>query len=53
MRYFISEISQQELGNIKGFLKSAQSIYDENMTAYVKLVLRRPLARLIVSAAGQ
>ncbi|KAF8519134.1 exocyst complex component sec3 subunit [Hysterangium stoloniferum] len=47
MRYFISEISQQEVGNIKVFMRPAQSIYDENLNAYVKLVLRRPLARII------
>ncbi|KAF8578441.1 hypothetical protein K439DRAFT_1638802 [Ramaria rubella] len=47
MQYFITEISQQEVGNVKAFLQQAQGIYDENLNAYVKLVLRRPLAKII------
>lgn len=49
MQYFISEVSQLEVGTVKTFLQRAQTIYDENLNAYVKLVLRRPLAKILVS----
>lgn len=49
MHYFIAEITQQEVGNVKSFLRQAQAIYDENLNAYIKLVLRRPLAKILVS----
>lgn len=49
MHYFIGEISQQELGAIQGFLRRAESIYDENLNAYVKLVMRRPMGKILVN----
>lgn len=53
MHYFITEISQQDVGNVKSFLRQAQTIYDENLNAYIKLVLRRPLAKILVSDSFQ
>ncbi|KAI0688760.1 exocyst complex component Sec3-domain-containing protein [Cytidiella melzeri] len=47
MHHFVAEMSQLNLGSVAIFLQSAQAIYDENLTAYVKLVLRRPFAKLI------
>lgn len=32
-----------------GFLRKAEAIYDENLGAYVKIILRRPFAKIIVS----
>jgi Exocyst complex component Sec3, C-terminal len=49
MHYFIGEISQQELGAIQGFLRRAEAIYDENLGAYVKLVMRRPMGKILVN----
>ncbi|KAH7885936.1 exocyst complex component Sec3-domain-containing protein [Phlebopus sp. FC_14] len=47
MHYFVAEISQLELGSVIGFLRQAESIYNENLAAYVRIVLRRPFAKLI------
>ncbi|KIK94025.1 hypothetical protein PAXRUDRAFT_828414 [Paxillus rubicundulus Ve08.2h10] len=47
MHYFVAEISQLESGSVTGFLKQAEVIYNENLTAYVRIVLRRPFAKLI------
>ncbi|KAF8498012.1 exocyst complex component Sec3-domain-containing protein [Gautieria morchelliformis] len=47
MHYFITEITQQDVGNVKSFLRQAQTIYDENLNAYIKLILRRPLAKIL------
>lgn len=48
MHYFVAEISQLESRSVSGFLKQAEAIYNENLTAYVRIVLRRPFAKLIV-----
>ncbi|KAF8330358.1 exocyst complex component Sec3-domain-containing protein [Cantharellus anzutake] len=47
MHYFVAEISQQELGAVQGFLRRAEAIYDENLSAYVKLVLRRSMGKIL------
>ncbi|KAF8140415.1 exocyst complex component Sec3-domain-containing protein [Boletus edulis] len=47
MHYFVAEISQLETGSVVGFLKQAETIYNENLAAYVRIVLRRPFAKLI------
>lgn len=47
MHHFVAEMSQLDIGSISSFLQKAQAIYDENLTAYVKLVLRRPFAKII------
>ena len=48
MHYFVAEISQIEIGTVAAFLKRAEAIYEENLNAYVKIVLRRPFAKIIV-----
>ncbi|RPD57026.1 hypothetical protein L227DRAFT_578216 [Lentinus tigrinus ALCF2SS1-6] len=47
MHYFVAEISQIEIGTVAAFLKRAEAIYEENLNAYVKIVLRRPFAKII------
>ncbi|KAI0085410.1 exocyst complex component Sec3-domain-containing protein [Irpex rosettiformis] len=47
MHHFVAEMSQLDLGSVAAFLQRAQAIYDENLIAYVKLVLRRPFAKII------
>lgn len=49
MHHFVAEIAQLEVGSVSGFMKRAEAIYDENLSAYVKIVLRRPFAKIIVS----
>ena len=48
MHYFVAEVSQIEIGTVAMFLKRAEAIYEENLSAYVKIVLRRPFAKIIV-----
>lgn len=48
MHHFVAEMSQLDIGSVATFLQKAQAIYDENLTAYVKLVLRRPFSKIIV-----
>ena len=48
MHYFVAEISLIEIGTVAVFLKRAEAIYEENLAAYVKIVLRRPFAKIIV-----
>ncbi|KAJ6519655.1 exocyst complex component sec3 subunit [Mycena sanguinolenta] len=47
MHHFVAETSQIEIGSVTTFLKRAEAIYDENLSAYVKIVLRRPFGKLI------
>jgi len=49
MHYFVAEMSQLGVGSVTRFLKQAESIYNESLSAYVKIVLKRPFAKLIVS----
>lgn len=48
MHHFAAEMAQVELGSVATFVRRAEAIYDENLNAYVKLVLRRSFAKLIV-----
>lgn len=50
MHHFVAEITQSELGSVAGFLKRAEIIYEENLSAYVRLVIRRPFGKIIVSS---
>ncbi|KAG9314221.1 exocyst complex component Sec3-domain-containing protein [Chiua virens] len=47
MHCFVAEISQLDTGSVGGFLKQAEGIYSENLSAYVRIVLRRPFSKLI------
>ncbi|KAI1789802.1 exocyst complex component Sec3-domain-containing protein [Ganoderma leucocontextum] len=47
MHFFVAEVSQIEIGTVAVFLKRAEAIYEENLNAYVKIVLRRPFAKII------
>jgi hypothetical protein len=49
MHYFVAEIRQQEIGSVNVFSTQAEAAYEENLNAYVKMVLRRPFAKIIVS----
>ena len=49
MHYFVAEIRQQEIGSVNMFSTRAEAVYEENLNAYVKMVLRRPFSKIIVS----
>ncbi|KAJ2932691.1 hypothetical protein H1R20_g4427, partial [Candolleomyces eurysporus] len=46
MYYFLSEMSKMEMGSTNVFCQSAQVIFDENLSAYIRIVFRRPFAKL-------
>ncbi|KAI0271421.1 exocyst complex component Sec3-domain-containing protein [Gloeopeniophorella convolvens] len=47
MHYFVAEIRQQEIGSVNVFSSRAEAVYEENLSAYVKIVLRRPFSKII------
>lgn len=49
MYYFIGETRQLKINAANSFVRQAEAIYNENLSAYVRLVLRRPFAKIIVS----
>lgn len=53
MQHFISEVNQSKITSISDFKKRAEVIYDENLNSYVKIVIRRPFAKIIVSSLRQ
>jgi hypothetical protein len=48
MHFFADEMKQMDTGVVSSFLQQAEGIYEENIAAYVKIVLRRPFAKIIV-----
>lgn len=48
MHHFVAEMSRLDIGSVGAFLQRAESIYDQNLTGYVKIVMRRPFSRIIV-----
>ena len=48
MYYFISEIGQLDIAATESFRKRADVIYEENLTGYVKLLMRRSFSKIIV-----
>ncbi|KAF8640686.1 hypothetical protein AX17_000342 [Amanita inopinata Kibby_2008] len=47
MHHFVAETSSMEISSVQSFTKRAETIYDENLNAYVKIVIRRPFSRII------
>ena len=48
MRYFIDDLSQLNAPALGIYLERAKGLYEENMSTYVKLMLRRSFGRLMV-----
>ena len=49
MHQFVADTAELEIGSMRTFLKQAEAIYEENLAAYIKIVLRRPFAKIQVS----
>ncbi|KAI5124152.1 hypothetical protein M0805_000962 [Coniferiporia weirii] len=47
MHHFIAEISQMNISAVNTFKKRAGDIYEENLTAYIKIVMRRSFSKVI------
>lgn len=52
MYSFIHDLNQQSLGSMSSFIRRAETIYDENLGAYVRLILRRPFQKLMDFVEG-
>ena len=46
MAYFVHETSP--LDSMTTFTRRAEGIYEENLSAYIKIVFRRPFGKIIV-----
>lgn len=49
MHSFISDMAQHGMGSVAVYTRRAEALYDDNLSAYVKLTTRRFFAKLIVS----
>jgi len=49
MHYFIAEMSQMDVPSLNASTQRAQETMDENLSAYIKIVFRRPFGKIIVS----
>jgi len=47
MHYFVQELGQVQYGSVTPFRRRAEAKYKENLSAYIKIVLRRPFARIL------
>ncbi|KAJ3511244.1 hypothetical protein NMY22_g15712 [Coprinellus aureogranulatus] len=47
MHYFVNEMARMEMGSTDAFAQNAQMIYDDNLDAYIRLIFRRPFAKLM------
>ncbi|KIO33327.1 hypothetical protein M407DRAFT_234528 [Tulasnella calospora MUT 4182] len=47
MQYFVSEMTDLDSPAVSPFSRQAKTIYEEHLNSYVKLVLRKPLAKII------
>jgi hypothetical protein len=48
MHHFVADMTELEIGSVAVFLRRAETIYEENLSSYVKIVMRRPFAKMIV-----
>lgn len=49
MHHFIGDTRQLKINATGAFKRQAETTYNENLSAYVRLILRRPFAKIIVS----
>jgi len=49
MHFFVAEMSQMDVPSLNGSTRRAQETLDENLSAYIKIVFRRPFGKIIVS----
>lgn len=49
MHHFVTVFSKQQgVASLELYVSQAKNLYDENLRLYIRFVLRRPLARLMV-----
>ncbi|KAF9015545.1 exocyst complex component, sec3 subunit [Cyathus striatus] len=47
MHYFVAEMSKLDVVSTATFSKKAEAVYDENLSAYIKIIFRRPFGKII------
>lgn len=52
MYSFIGDLGQQSLGSVTSFLRRAEGIYEENLHAYTRLLIRRPFQKVMDFVEG-
>lgn len=48
LRAFVDDVSHLNVPSLAVFVQRAKGLYDENMKAYIKMMLRRGFSRLMV-----
>lgn len=49
LHVFVEDVSHLEVPALAVYLQRARGLYEENMKAYLKMMMRRGFARLMVS----
>lgn len=49
MHHIVTVVTKQNVPALDNFVSQARDMYNDNLDLYIKLVLRRPLAKLLVS----
>lgn len=52
MHHIVTVITKQKVPALANFVTQAGDMYNDNLDLYIKLVLRRPLAKLLVSSVA-
>jgi hypothetical protein len=49
LHFYVQDAAKQDIAALHGFMERAKTMYDENMTAYIRAVLRKSFGRPWVS----
>jgi hypothetical protein len=50
MSYLVTEIAELEVTSLDGASRKAEAIYDENISLYIRVLLRRAFGKIIVKS---
>jgi hypothetical protein len=48
MSYFVTEISGLDVASLNAASRKAEAIYDENLSSYIRILVRRSFGKIIV-----
>ena len=48
MSYFVTEVSELDVASLNAASRKAEAIYDENLSSYIRVLLRRSFGKIIV-----
>jgi exocyst complex component 1 len=49
MHHFYSEVRSRKVPSLEGMVKQAKALYEFNLDAYCKFIIRKPLGKLLVN----